>query len=324
MNIGILGAGNIAGCMAQTVLPMEDVCLYAVASRSEEKAKAFAQTYHVENYYGSYEEMLQDEKIDLVYIATPHSHHFVHGKMCIEYGKPALVEKAFTRNAQEARELLAMAEEKGIFMTEAIWTRYMPSRKMLTDIIDSGIIGTVQSLSADLSYPISDKERIIRPELAGGALLDIGIYPLTLMVMVMGKEWESVDGKSVLSQTGVDLADSITVTYKDGRTAMLHSDARAAGSRQACIYGEKGYILIDNINNPLKLWVYNADHELVQEHCVPKQITGYEYEVYACREALEKGQLQCMEMPHEETIEMMELMDDIRRQFGVIYPGEEK
>ncbi len=150
MKVGILGAGRIAATMAKTLNGMKEAQCYAVASRSLEKAEAFAQKNHVEKAYGSYEEMLSDENVDLVYIATPHSHHLEHGKLCISYGKPVLCEKSFTANAAQARELLDYAAEKKVFITEAIWTRYMPSRKMIDDIIASGELGEIKMISANL------------------------------------------------------------------------------------------------------------------------------------------------------------------------------
>nr|WP_295281109.1 Gfo/Idh/MocA family oxidoreductase [uncultured Blautia sp.] len=160
MKLGILGAGNIAVQMAKTVAGMKDAENYAVAARTLERAQAFAEKNGVSKAYGSYEEMLADPEVDLVYIATPHSHHYLHAKMCLEAGKNVLCEKSFTVNAEQARKLFALAKEKNLLITEAIWTRYMPSRKMIDDIIASGVIGEVTSLTANLNYAISEVERI--------------------------------------------------------------------------------------------------------------------------------------------------------------------
>ena len=186
MKIGILGAGGIAVQMAKTVAGMKDVENYAVAARSFERAQAFAEKYGFSKAYGSYEEMLADPQVDLVYIATPHSHHYLHAKMCLEAGKNVLCEKAFTVNADQARKLFALAKEKNLLITEAIWTRYMPSRKMIDDIISSGVIGEVTAVIANLNYAISEVERIRKPELAGGALLDVGVYTINFASMVLG------------------------------------------------------------------------------------------------------------------------------------------
>ena len=180
MKLAILGAGNIANMMAEAARGTEGVTLYAVASRSLERARAFAEKWGFEKAYGSYEEMVNDANVDLVYVATPHSHHYQHMKLCLAHGKHVLCEKAFTRNAKEAREILQEAEEKKLLVTEAIWTRYMPSRKMISDLLAEGVIGKPSALSANLGYVISDKERIKEPALAGGALLDVGVYTLNL------------------------------------------------------------------------------------------------------------------------------------------------
>lgn len=322
MKMGILGAGGIAGTMAGTIREMPQVTSWAVASRSLEKAEKFAKQYGFEKAYGSYEELVSDPELDLIYIATPHSHHYEHIKLCLEHGKNVLAEKSFTQNAAQAKEVLAMAEEKGLLLTEAIWTRYMPMRKKLDEILASGVIGKPSSLYATLSYPIMDKERIHEPSLAGGALLDIGVYPINFASMVFGDDVKEVKATAVLTDKGVDGIIQITLIYQDGKMAVLHADANSASNREGAIYGEKGYIMVQNINNCEGIRVYNKNHELIAEYETPKQISGYEYEVEACMEAMEKGALECPQMPHSETILIMELMDSIRKQVGVIYPGE--
>ena len=198
MKIGILGAGGIAVQMAKTVAGMKDVENYAVAARSFERAQAFAEKYGFSKAYGSYEEMLADPQVDLVYIATPHSHHYLHAKMCLEAGKNVLCEKAFTVNADQARKLFTLAKEKNLLITEAIWTRYMPSRKMIDDIISSGVIGEVTAVTANLNYAISEVERIRKPELAGGALLDVGVYTINFASMVLGDKQQILYGKGYI------------------------------------------------------------------------------------------------------------------------------
>lgn len=323
MNVGILGAGGIARKMALTLNGMEGANAYAVASRDLQKAQTFAKEEHVEKAYGSYEEMLADEKVDLVYVATPHSHHLEHTKLCISYGKPVLCEKAFTANAKQARELLEYAKEKQVFVTEAIWTRYMPSRKIISEILESGELGELQLLSANLGYELSGVERLIKPELAGGALLDLGVYPINFASMFFGNEIEKVTSTCVKLESGMDAEDAMIFTYKDGRLATLHAGMLAATEQYGMIYGTKGYLIAHNINNIDKIEVFTKDRELVRSIEVPKQITGYEYEVEACMRALEAGQLECEEMPHSETVKIMEQMDALREEWGVRYPFEE-
>lgn len=322
MKMGILGAGGIAGTMAATIHRMPQVTSWAVGSRTLEKAKAFAEKYGFERAYGSYEELVSDQEVQLVYIATPHSHHYEHIKLCLEHGKHVLAEKSFTQNAAQAREVIDLAKEKGLLLAEAIWTRYMPMRKTLDDILASGVIGRATSLYATLSYPISHHERLREPALAGGALLDLGVYPLNFASMVFGDDIEKVNASAILTEKGVDAVVTAALIYRDGRAAIIHADFQAASNREGAIYGEKGYILVRNINNCEGIWVFDTNHQLVATYDTPPQISGYEYEVEACLEAMKKGLTECPQMPHAEIIRIMELMDEIRRQIGVIYPNE--
>ena len=322
MKVGVLGVGNIAAVMADTLRQMPQVTCWAVGSRTLEKAKNFAREYGFQRSYGSYEELVADPEVQLIYIATPHSHHYENIKLCLNHNKHVLAEKAFTQNAAQAREVIALAKEKGLLLAEAIWTRYMPMRRTLDEIVASGVIGKPTSLYATLSYPISQIERIQEPALAGGALLDVGVYPLNFASMVFGNDMEKISATAVLSDKGVDAITTAVLTYKDGRAAVIHANFQAASNREGAIYGEKGYILVQNINNCEGIQVFDADHRLITSYDRPRQISGYEYEVEACIEAIEKGQTQCPQMPHDEIIQMMEFMDEIRRQVGVVYPNE--
>ncbi|HIU74322.1 MAG TPA: Gfo/Idh/MocA family oxidoreductase [Candidatus Pelethocola excrementipullorum] len=324
MKVGIIGAGHIACKMAVALNGLDDtVAAYGVASRDLAKAEEFAKEWGFQKAYGSYEELVKDPDIDLVYIATPHSLHFEQAKLSLEHGKAVLCEKAFTMNAKQARELTALAKEKKLLLAEAIWTRYMPSRKMIDDLVESGVIGKVTSLSANLGYVMEYKERMQRPELAGGALLDLGVYPINFASMVFGDKIKEISSTCVKTETGVDSQDSITIVYEDGRVAYLYATMLAQTDRQGVINGDKGYIEIQNINNCEEIRVYNLDREMTARYQVPEQINGYEYEVLACKEALEKGELECSQMPHKEIIRIMEVMDGLRESWGVKFPGEE-
>ena len=326
MNFAILGAGGIARTMASTVVPMKEICKKAVAARDYDRAESFAKEYGFEKAYGSYEEMLADPEIDLVYIAVPHSHHCQWTKAALEAGKNVLCEKAFAVNEKQAKEMIDLARSKNLLLTEAIWTRYMPSRQMILDIIDSGIIGEVTSVSANLGYQIDAKERIVRPELAGGALLDLTVYPLNFASMVLGDDIVKIDASCVKTETGVDGLDTVMLTYKDGKMATMFTTIYSLTDRSGYIYGRNGYIEVQNINNPEVIRVWDANRScrnVIAEYKVPEQITGYEYEVLACKKALEEGRIECPEMPHEETLKMMNWMDQIRAQFGIVFPGSE-
>lgn len=319
VKMAILGAGAIAHKMACTITKMDQVEAYAIGARDLERAQAFADQYGFTKAYGSYEEMLADEAIDLVYVAVPHSHHYKMAKMCLEAGKHVLCEKAFTVNADQARDLLALAKSKKLLLTEAIWTRYMPSRGIINDIIARGEIGEVTSLTANLGYELSEVKRIWEPKLAGGALLDVGVYLVNFARMVFGENMTSLTSSAVFRE-GVDMIDSIIMVFDDKKVATMQSNVMAAQNRDGCIFGTKGYIEITNINNPEEIKVFNADYQEIAAYPIPQQITGYEYEVEACVHAIENGELECPQMPHAETIKVMEIMDEIRKSWGYEIP----
>lgn len=322
MKMAILGAGSIARAMAATVNKMEEATNYAVASRDYKKAEEFAKEFGFAKAYGSYEEMLSDPEVELVYVATPHSHHYEHVKLCLNHGKHVLCEKAFSINAKQAEEMFALAIEKKLLLTEAIWTRYMPIRKTLDEIIASGIIGNASILTANLGYVINHVPRLIEPSLAGGALLDVGVYPINFALMAFGNDIERIVSTAVLTEKGVDAQNSITIVYKDGRIAVLNSTMMAQTDRQGVISGSKGFIVAENINNCERIKVYDLNRKEIACYEAPKQISGYEYQVRACIRALQEGKLECEEMPHAETMKFMQIMDSLRREWGVIYPGE--
>lgn len=322
MNIAFIGAGRIANTLASTMARMEDVNLYAVATRDLSRAQAFAAQYGFDKAYGSYEEMLCDPQVELVYIATPHSHHAQHMKLCIEHGKNVLCEKAFTLNAAQAREVAALAKEKGVYVAEAIWTRYMPSRQLINEVLASGVIGNVSTLTCNLSYPVTYKERIVRPELAGGALLDVGIYGLNFALMHFGDDILRTDSSVAFTDTGVDAQETITLHYRDGKMAVITAGVLARSDRKGIFYGDKGYIIVENINNPQSISVYNLSDELVEKIEVPAQITGYEYQIREAMARIRAGQLEAASMPLSESIAVMERMDSLRKDWGLVYPME--
>lgn len=322
MNLGIIGTGWIAEKMAMTIHAMQGIDIYAVASRDLSRAQDFAQRRKCEKAYGSYEEMLDDEKVDLVYIASPHSHHYEHAKACLLKGKPVLCEKAFTATAPQAEELLNLSKETNVFITEAIWTRYMPLSKTINEILASGVIGEPKMLTANLCYPISHKERIMRAELAGGALLDIGIYPLNFASMVFGTDIKEISSFCQKTDTGMDAQESVTLLYGNGCMASLQASIWVKSDRQGIVSGSEGHLIVENCNNPQKVTVVDTDYKVVAEYDAPPQISGYEYEVYACMEAIRNGWIEHPDMPHSETLRIMKLMDSLRRQWGVRYPWD--
>lgn len=322
--VGIIGAGWIADKMAEALAPLNDYCVHAIASRSLEKSEAFAKQWNIPKAYGSYEEMVADKEIDLVYIATPHSHHFPHTMLALEHGKPVLVEKAFTANAEEAEILLQTAKEKGIFITEAIWTRYMPLSHKVKELMESGVIGEPRLLTATLCYMMEFKERILRPDLCGGALLDLGVYCLNFARMYFGTDIVKTVSNVQLGETGMDMQECISLSYADGKMANLQAGALCLNDRQGIINGTEGYIRVDNINCPHVVEVYR-DYELVARYEKPEDmVNGYEYQVYECRRCIEASLNESPMMPHEETLSIMRQMDALRKEWGVKYPMDKE
>lgn len=326
MRVGYIGAGNISGQMAETIARMSEVENYAVAARDPERAREFAERWGFSRAYGSYEELLADPDVDLVYVALPHSHHHRWTIAALEAGHHVLCEKAFAANERQAREMIECARERGLLLAEAIWTRYMPSRKMIDEIVSSGEIGEVTTVAANLGYRVDGNARMTDPALAGGALLDLTIYPLNFASMVLGNGIRRIAASMVPAATGVDGQDNVMIEYESGQMASLFSTMYAMTDREGQILGTKGFVTVENINNPQVIRVYASDgltRELTREIAVPEQITGYEYELLSCKRAIEAGALECPEMPHAETLELMHQMDEIRRQFGVVFPFEQ-
>jgi predicted dehydrogenase len=318
--VGIIATGWIAEKAAITLNGLADCEAYAVGSRTLEKAQAFAQKWNIPKAYGSYSELIADPDIDLVYIGTPHSHHYDVTREAILAGKPCLVEKAFMANARQTKEVLDLAHERKVFIAEAIWTRYQPAVKMVRDLISSGRIGTPRLVTATLGYSMGDKPRIMRADLCGGALLDLGVYALNFVRMFFPADIVSIESQCVKSDTGMDLTNAISLLLSDGILANVQSSASCVGDNIGVIAGTDGNLIIDNINNPQRITVNTHDREFVEDIHVPQQITGYEYQFLACRDALAEGLLEPREMPHAETLYIMQLMDDFRQKWGVHYP----
>lgn len=319
--IGIIGTGWIADKMAETLKGNPQGCqCYAVSSRTTEKAQAFAQQWGIPKAYGSYEALVQDPDVDLVYIATPHSHHYAHTRLALMNGKPCLVEKAFAANARETEELLALAKSKGLFITEAIWTRYMPLSMKVRELMESGIIGKPRVLTATLCYMMENKERIVRPELCGGALLDLGVYCLNFARMYFGTDIVRTVTNCHKCDTGMDMHESISLSFADGKMANLQSGTLCLNDRQGIISGTDGYIRVDNVNCPHLVEVYR-NYELVASYPKPADmVTGYEYQVFESKRCIEAGLLESPMMPHAETLSIMRQMDSLRKEWVVVYP----
>ena len=323
LRVGIIGTGWIAEKAAITLNGMKECEAYAVGSRTLDKAESFARQWQIYKAYGSYAELIADPNVDLVYIGTPHSHHYDVTREALMAGKPCLVEKAFMANARLTKEIIDLAHERKVFLAEAIWTRYQPVVKMVRDLIDSGRIGEPRLLTATLGYSMGDKPRIMRPDLCGGALLDLGVYALNFVRMFFPADIVNIESQCVKSKTGMDLTNAFSLVLADGMLCNLQSSAQCVGDNIGVIAGTEGNLIIDNINNPQQITVNGPDRTYIETIRVPQQITGYEYQFLACRQALVDGLTEPREMPHEETLYVMQLMDMLRRKWDVRYPMDE-
>lgn len=321
MNVGIMGTGNIAGRAVETLRHLDGIDAYAVASRTPKRAKQYAEEQGIAVYYGSYEELVSDPAVDLVYVATPHSEHYENVTLALDHGRHVLCEKAFTLNAAEAGHLAEKARRKGLFLAEAMWIRYLPITAAVHDFVFSGIIGDVRIISMEFFNFVCDRPRIIDPALGGGALLDLGIYCLNHARIHFGADIERTES-SVRLYNGVDLQESIQLYYRDGRTVNISVATNAGGGRQCAFFGTKGYVVLDHLQQPRTAAAYDFKRNLLGSCTLPPVITGYEFEFREAAECIRLGRTESVSMPLSETVAVLRMADELRRQWGVVYPCE--
>ncbi len=323
LSISIITAGNIAKFMATALSNMKgEIKCRAVAARDIEKAKEFAKEFNFEKAYGSYQQLVEDDETDIVYIGSPHSHHYEHIKLALNAGKHVICEKTFTVNAVQAKEVIELARSKNLFLMEAVWTRFLPAVIKAKEVVDSGRIGTPKVLVCSFAQTIDHLPRLVDPNLAGGALLDLGIYPLTL-ASIYFNDAEITDTQSwAYIKNGVDYQSSYNLTYSDGKTAVLHSGIDSESNNVAFIGGDNGYIIIKNCWAPDSFSVYKDRFSEPEVFDMPFEINGFEYQVRAAIKAIEEGKTQTDEMPLDTTLSMIRRMDGMRDAWGLKYPFE--
>ncbi len=309
--------------MADTVRQMKDVELYAVASRTEEKAKAFAEKYGVQKYYGSYEALMEDDAVQLIYIALPNHLHYSQARECIKHKKPVLLEKPFALNERQGQALIDLAEMQQVFICEAMWVRFMPLMHRLKKELDGGRIGEVISVAADMGYDLREKERVNRLDMGGGAFLDIGVYPLSFVLEILGMEIDNISTSMVHMASGVDAQELVNLTYINGAMAGFYVTMLANTGKRGTIYGTEGRIEVDDINNYKAYRVYDKDGNLLETAERPAQISGLEYEVEACIHAIQSHKQECPQMTHFDTLFQLRVMDAVRQTWNLQFPQEE-
>lgn len=316
---GILAAGGIARKFAADIPQHTASTVVAVGSRSRERAEEFATANGVARAHGSYEDLVADPEVEAVYVASPHSEHRDHALLAIEAGKHVLVEKSFTRNAAEAREVLDAARERGVFAMEAMWSRFLPHMVALRQTIASGAIGDVVTLVANHGQPIAHVPRMARPELAGGALLDLGIYPVAFAFDVLG-EPSSVHATGWLTDAGVDATLAITFGYERA-VAQLSTTMLARTHNVAEIAGTAGRITVaETYYAPTSFTVHPTDGE--PWTVAPEVTGGFQFQAAEVARRVHAGELESPVRPWAEIIGTQVAMDEIRRQVGMVLPGE--
>jgi predicted dehydrogenase len=321
---GIIGTGNIAGQFAQGLQALPDAELVAVGSRSQGSADAFGKKFDVPHRHDSYEALASDADVMAVYIGTPHPFHKENAILCLIHDKAVLVEKPFTVNAQEAEEVINLARERGIFLMEAMWTRYFPAMVKMRDLIAAGAIGDVMLVQADFSFrmnPIKPEHRLFNPDLGGGALLDVGIYPLSLISMIYGKQPQRIVSLTNLGETDVDELSVITFAYEHNQMAIATAGLRVNTAHEARVYGSEGRIHMPDFWHPTELTLIRSDQP-EQVFTFPMEGNGYNYEAAEVGNCLREGKLESAVMPLDETLGIMQTMDKIRADWGLKYPME--
>lgn len=318
---GILSTGTIAKNFAETCARLKgEIEIRAVASRTQESADAFAAKYGIPCAYGSYEALAGDPQVDIVYVATPHSRHFEDMKLLIEAGKHVLCEKSFTTDAAQAEEIFTLARRKGVFVMEAFWTKFIPLYRQIERAISEGKIGEIRAVTAQYGYTTGRQARKFDPELAGGTLLDIGVYAVGFACMMLGYSFDDVYSCLVLNDVGTDMTDAV-ILRRGNAVAQLTCTIGAQMPTHAAVYGTLGRIDIPDFKNPERASVL-VDGQEPKTLVSPFEVNGFEYEIREAEACVRAGRRESARMTGEQTVAVMRIMDEVRRQNGMRFPFE--
>lgn len=320
---GILGTGKIARAFAEALRDVPDAVLAGVASRSRDKADAFATEFGATAAYGSYEDLAAAPDIDLVYVATPHPQHAANALLALGAGKGALVEKAFTVNRREAEQVVALARSRGLFLMEAMWTRFLPALAEVRRIAASGEIGEVSQVVADFGFTANfgPEHRVYNPALGGGALLDLGIYPLSIAAALLGPVRE-VRAQAQLGSTGVDVQTGFILKHAGGGMSVCSCSFLARTPGELTLSGTRGHVRMNTMFHRARSVTVALDDGSTRTIDTPYLGNGYVHEVLEAQRCWRAGLLESPGMPHDETLALMGVMDEIRRQIGLVYAAD--
>ena len=314
---GILGTGSIAHTFATGLTLIPDAELAAVGSRSADTAAAFADEFDISRRHATYEDLAADPEIDVIYVSTPHPMHKGSSMLCLKAGKAVLCEKPFTVNAAEADEVIALARDRGLFLMEAMWTRFLPIVVQVREWLAEGAIGDVSMVRAGFD----PQSRLFDPQLGGGALLDIGIYPLSFVSMVLGPHPTRIETMATLGETGVDEANAIILGYAEGQLALIYSAVRTKTPMETSIAGTEGTIVIHPPYIPCTSATLKAGDREEQIDLRPDG-RGIKYQALEVMACLRAGKLESDVMPLDETRGIVAIMDQLRQRWGLKYPME--
>ncbi len=319
LNAAVVGTGYMASKMTAVLNSSGTVRPYAVVSRDIERALQFGRENGYKKAYDSMENMLADKKVDLVYIATPASEHAGQVRACIEAGKPVLCETPIALTSAEAESLFSLSSSLDVLVVEAMHIRFLPFFKQIVSTISSGAIGTPVMLTASLASDIENIPRLQRPSLGGGALGDLGYFLLAFSTMVFGSQIKRIQSSCAFTPMRVDRQLSVVLQYKDDRMAVLSCTTSGNGESRAVIQGTRGYIVVEDLKNFSTATVYDSRRNKTASYKRGKQKSEFEFEMAAFAAAMKSGWKECPEVPHAQTLSMMQMMDFIRRQLGISY-----
>ena len=320
---GVIGTGKIAHTFATALMNCENAELCASASRTEEKAKRFAEEFGFLKYYGSYREFAEKSDAEIVYIATPMASHFDDAWLCLENGKNVLCEKSLALNTAQTEKLIAFAKEKGLFFMEAMWMKCRPVYRKMKEWIASGLIGDIEYIKADFSnfIPYDENDRLFRADCGGGCLLDLGIYPITLTHDLLGVPDDITSSAHIMH--GIDMSNSILFRYKNGAFSSMDNGFEIQLRNNAIISGTKGFITLGNWFHCTEEGIlFDRNGKEIERFVRKDDINGYEYEIAELHSCLDVGLKESPLVPHRDTIAVMKLMDECRAQWGMKYPNE--
>jgi predicted dehydrogenase len=322
IRFGVIGAGKIAQTFSNA-MPHTSGILYAISSRNLDKARSYQEQFGYEKAYGSYEAMLADPLVDCVYIATPHGLHFEHMMLALDYGKHILCEKSFTLNASQAKAVFDKAKTKHVFVMEAMWTKYLPVIQETKKVIDQGLIGSLVKMDVSFGFDAEHRRgsRLFDPAMGGGALLDIGVYVMTIATYFLGIPHAMNSSAMLDDSNGFDLSEDIHLEYPNAQ-AHLRCSLSEKLDNICTLTGTKGRIEIIDFWRAEHAFIYDLHQRLIQEIHIPHPINGFEYQIQGVIDAITHHQKESSVVTHQATLEVMQLMDQLRTSWGLIFPNE--